>query len=294
MTTKKEEKPKKELLKTADGDLVDTETGEAVKEGEKKELEKEKPSNTEAVIKPEQEVIATTVKEVIPFSKREQYLSFITEDSLAKAKIMVKSGLLPDSVNTPEKAIVIMQKGKELGFQPMAAFEHIVVVNGRPSPDGAAIGTLLRRGGVEWEVTKYAEPIYETDKEDNIIWYVSTGSGDAKKSRKATQEEIATGNVGRKKLDTVTEIKFYRVSQIRSGTILEHVAKFSLNMAKRADLLKKDSWKKYWESMLYWRALSIGGRQIAPDLLQGMPSIEEIDDSGKYYFDEAGIARKVT
>lgn len=45
----------------------------------------------------------------------------------------IKSGLLPTSINTPEKAIIIMLKGRELGIPPMQAFSSIAVINGKPT-----------------------------------------------------------------------------------------------------------------------------------------------------------------
>lgn len=50
----------------------------------------------------------------------------------SQADILVKSGLLPASVNTAEKAIVIMLKGRELGISPMQALSGINVISGKP------------------------------------------------------------------------------------------------------------------------------------------------------------------
>lgn len=47
--------------------------------------------------------------------------------------VLVKSGFLPSSVNSPEKAIAIIMKGYELGMQPMQAFAHINVISGKPT-----------------------------------------------------------------------------------------------------------------------------------------------------------------
>lgn len=44
----------------------------------------------------------------------------------------VKSGLLPVAVNTSEKAVIIILKGRELGLAPMLALSHISVINGKP------------------------------------------------------------------------------------------------------------------------------------------------------------------
>lgn len=50
-----------------------------------------------------------------------------------QAEIFVKSGFLPKAVNTPEKAITIALKGRELGLPPLTAFAHIHVIEGKPT-----------------------------------------------------------------------------------------------------------------------------------------------------------------
>lgn len=49
---------------------------------------------------------------------------------LVQATSLVRSGLLPKSINTPEKAVAIMLKGRELGIPTMEAFTRLYVVNG--------------------------------------------------------------------------------------------------------------------------------------------------------------------
>lgn len=51
----------------------------------------------------------------------------------AQASTLVKSGMLPKEINTPEKAIAIAMKGHELGIPMMQAFAHIHVINGKPT-----------------------------------------------------------------------------------------------------------------------------------------------------------------
>jgi len=48
-------------------------------------------------------------------------------------RMAVQSGFLPTTIKTPEQAIVIMLKGRELGIPPMQAFSQIAVVNGKPT-----------------------------------------------------------------------------------------------------------------------------------------------------------------
>jgi len=52
---------------------------------------------------------------------------------LEQATVWVKSGLLPSSVKTAEQAVVIALKGKELNLTPMASFELIDVIMGKPA-----------------------------------------------------------------------------------------------------------------------------------------------------------------
>jgi len=64
-----------------------------------------------------------------------------------QATVLVKSGFLPTSVNTPEKALAIMQKGKELGIGPMEALSSINVIQGKPSVSPQLMLALARRTG---------------------------------------------------------------------------------------------------------------------------------------------------
>lgn len=64
----------------------------------------------------------------------------------------------------------------------------------------------------------------------------------------------------------------------------EHTEKFTLEDAKRADLLGKDSWRKYAKAMYRARCISSGLRVLAPDIVAGVYDPEElggeIDDDG--------------
>lgn len=62
-----------------------------------------------------------------------------------KAEALVKSGFLPMAINTPEKALAIMQKGKELGIPPMEAMSSINVIQGKPSVSPQLMLALARR-----------------------------------------------------------------------------------------------------------------------------------------------------
>lgn len=62
-----------------------------------------------------------------------------------QAAMLVRSGLLPESIKTAEAAVAVMLKGRELGIGPMEAFEHIHVIKGKPTVAPQLQLSLIRR-----------------------------------------------------------------------------------------------------------------------------------------------------
>lgn len=60
-----------------------------------------------------------------------------------QATVLVKSGFLPKAVDTPEKAIAIMQTGRELGIGPMQALRSIHIIDGKPVMAAELIAGLV-------------------------------------------------------------------------------------------------------------------------------------------------------
>lgn len=50
-----------------------------------------------------------------------------------QASVLYKSRLLPQTIDSPEKAIAIILKGSELGIPPMLAFSHLNIIKGKPT-----------------------------------------------------------------------------------------------------------------------------------------------------------------
>lgn len=61
------------------------------------------------------------------------------------AQRYVDSGLLPDGVNTPQKALVVMTAGRELGVPATYALRNIHVVKGKPTCSAELMLALVRR-----------------------------------------------------------------------------------------------------------------------------------------------------
>lgn len=67
------------------------------------------------------------------------------------ANAVAKAGMAPKGLDTPEKAMVAIMHGMEVGMTPMAALQSIAVVNGRPTIWGdGAIGLVRGSGKCEW------------------------------------------------------------------------------------------------------------------------------------------------
>lgn len=138
------------------------------------------------------------------------------------AGMLVKTGFLPQAIKSPEQALAIMLKGRELQIPPMQAFAQIAVIQGKPAIGAELMLSLIYR--------KYPDApidIVRRDAEGCVI----------KASRPGRKQQ--------------TEFKF------------------TLEDAKRADLMGKDNWRKYPDKMCFWRAVSDMARSLYADCLMG-------------------------
>lgn len=73
------------------------------------------------------------------------------DEAYRLAKAVCLAGMAPYGLDTPEKAMVAIMHGLEIGLTPMMALQKIAVVNGRPTVWGdAAIGLVRASGLCEW------------------------------------------------------------------------------------------------------------------------------------------------
>lgn len=80
--------------------------------------------------------------------------SDLQNQMLDQAQTWIKSGLLPASIKTPEQAVVIALKGRELNLQTMASFEMIDVIMGKPALKPKGMASLCFKGGVRTKTIK--------------------------------------------------------------------------------------------------------------------------------------------
>lgn len=65
-----------------------------------------------------------------------------------RAEILVKSGILPNSIRTAETAIAVAMTGRELGLPMMESFRSIYVIQGTPTLRPQTMLALIHRSGL--------------------------------------------------------------------------------------------------------------------------------------------------
>jgi hypothetical protein len=88
------------------------------------------------------------------------------EDAYRLGKAIVMSGTNPKGMDTPEKCMIAIMRGLEVGLSPMQAIDKIAIVNGRPVIWGDGALGLVRGSGL-------CEFVRETN----------AGSGDARAAK---------------------------------------------------------------------------------------------------------------
>lgn len=88
------------------------------------------------------------------------------DEAYRLANAVVVSGLAPKGLETPEKAMVAILAGLEVGLTPMAALQRIAVVNGRTTIWGDGAIGLVRASGLLLHMDEHIEG--EGDK--RVAW----------------------------------------------------------------------------------------------------------------------------
>lgn len=176
-------------------------------------------------------------------------------EQLAYAELLIQSGLVP--FKKPEQVVMIANLGKALGVSFDVACQNVNNIQGKPALSVHLMAALAKRAGVDWEMIKDCEKVYD-----------DTG----------------------KAIDIITSIKFYRFNP-KLNRVVENVLSFTWNDAVKAGYSTKDNWKTKTKNMLRARCLSEGFRFVCPDVLMGVfyeqgemadafNKVYEIDDEG--------------
>jgi len=165
------------------------------------------------------------------------------DEALKWAETVIESGLLPDSLDTAEQVVTIVQHGKELGLSPHIALNNLHVIAGRPVISSAMLGALLKRHKIEWTIEEDFDAVTTPD------------------------------NVEHRR----TKFKFYWKSLV-TGAVMD--TEFSITWAQMelAGYTSKQNWQKYPKEMMRARCMAYAVRALFPEILMGVYSDLEIND----------------
>jgi hypothetical protein len=180
--------------------------------------------------------------DTIVVREEQQITKAVPANEMEQLQLLIDSKVLPSNIKTIEQAFAIAQYGKDLGMKPMQAFHQIYSIQGRLALSAKALGALMWKNGISMKTIQDGEVVVRGNNADGT--------------------EIK---------DRVTTIEFYR------GNITETTS-FYWSDAVRAGWTTKDNWVKMPKHMLFSRCLSLGANRIAPDMIMGLYTVEEMVD----------------
>lgn len=168
------------------------------------------------------------------------------DETYRMAKGLVMSGLLPKSVNTPEKAFAIITLGAELGFAAWQSINSIDVIQGKPTLKPQAMLALILKSG--------------------LAAHIDIPDVDA-----IAKADAATVTMTRKDGFTHSETFTWEMAKLMETT------DWTDGNKKTIPLIEKYNWRTMPEIMMKWRAVSACARVVFPDVIMGMYTSDELD-----------------
>ena len=176
---------------------------------------------------------------LVKVQEQDQSLATLPQDDLTIARNALASGLLPESIETPQQAVLIIAKGREIGIKPMASFKHMYVIKNQVGMDSALITYLYTRRGHS------LMPVEQSETRCSIRFTNRNG---------ASYTHTLT-------IDEVNKAGWNQYTDKKTG-----------------QRVVKDQWVKMPKTMLYYRTLTTGIRMVDPGCLLGAMSDDELMD----------------
>jgi len=150
---------------------------------------------------------------------------------------LLASDTLPLGINSKERLMAVAQYGRELGMEPMTAINNISIIKGKMVIASTMLGAMLKRHGYEYIWTKD----HETQPDGRIV----------------------------------TELEIFWKSE-NLGRELSQKFSVSWGELELAGLTSNPTYGKYPKVMHRWKTLAFAVRAVAPEVLLGMYTDEEI------------------
>ncbi|AQS61743.1 hypothetical protein AGRHK599_LOCUS1254 [Rhizobium rhizogenes] len=175
------------------------------------------------------------------------------EEAFRLAEAIHMSGMAPSGFDSPQKVMIAMLAGLEIGMPPMASVQSVAVINNRPCIWGDALIGVVRKSPLCLYVTEWIE-----------------GEGD---------EMIAHCETHRKGEPRPVKMSFSVVDAKKAG-LWQTEARIT-KKSRDGGTYQKDNdspWYKYPKRMLQMRARAWCLRDVYADVTKGMQVREEVED----------------
>lgn len=190
-----------------------------------------------------------------------------TESNFALAQraavALAKSELVPETYRGKEaNCLIALDIAYHLGISPLTVMQNLHVIHGRPSWGSSfvigALNSCGRFSPLRFKMTKRGRRKVTVES-----WVGSRGN------RTVSRSEVEIDD---------TECYAY-ATELATGELIEGPS-VSIEMATAEGWTAKaeSKWKTMPDLMLRYRAAAFFGRLYAPDVLMGMPSVEEVQD----------------
>lgn len=241
-----------------------------------------------------------TISELVTFKSLDELRAYGDE--------MAKTGFTP--LKSGKDIVAAILTGQELGLKPMFSANNIYPINGKATLGVHAINKLLLENGIITEKIRDFEPCvnFVMKGEDGLAALIDSNGKDVKRVADAdgnftkapegsspivlregfVDEAPADHEVkGKKIVNYKTVIKMTRKMRQPDGTFKDLVVIGSFSTKEAASviinkvgetLLSKDNWRNYPKTMTYTRAFTFTAKEIADDILGGLPETSEYAD----------------
>lgn len=169
------------------------------------------------------------------------------------AEAIHQGGMSPYGIETPQKIMIAMLAGMEVGLPPMAAVQSVAVINNRPCMWGDALIGVVRSSGQ----CEYVKEWIEGEGDQMVAWCETKRRGETEPVRKSFTVDDAKKAKLWSTADRITK-------RSKGGGTYE------------AD--NDSPWYKYPKRMLQMRARAWCLRDTYADILKGMQVREEVED----------------
>ena len=162
------------------------------------------------------------------------------------ARFLATSDFIPEQYrNAPQNCIIAIDIANRMGIAPLMVMQNLYIVKGKPTWSGAFCVAAINGSG-RFTPLDFV-PVYDNGK---VVGY------------------------------------YARATRVSTGTVCQ-TEPITMAMASAEGWLNKpgSKWRTMPEQMMKYRAASFFARTYCPDILQGMPTYEEVQDV-KGYTDE--------